>query len=164
MQTFGPKAMNNGVHHEARVHKGGCVHQVARRHAGIGNGHAGLREQHDACRWRAYIASGGLCRQRGGDEHTVAAIVPAPTTQCILLVKPDSYALPSSGYPIVAISNLLANAQGNGSDLLAIANLLGAPYNATIQSSVATIGSGKGLAFLTGTGITQAKLSGCVIN
>jgi phosphate transport system substrate-binding protein len=96
----------------------------------------------------------------------LSAISPAPATQCILLVTPNSYALPSSGYPIMAISYLLGSAQGNGGDLTNVRSLLFAPYNSTVTTSrsLTTFGTGKGLALLSGTGITSTKINGCVLN
>jgi len=83
----------------------------------------------------------------------------APTaSSCIALVQPSEYALPSTSttttmlpvgsYPIVAVSYLLANYQGNGSDLTNTAGLLNAPYNSTIQSKATDIGGSTGLQFL----------------
>ncbi|GLQ45899.1 alkaline phosphatase L [Dyella lipolytica] len=107
----------------------------------------------------------------GADANTgvpvLAAISPAPTTQCIALVEPSSYANPSSGYPIMAVSYLLGNAQGNGTDLANTKALLGAPYNATItgSSSLTQFGTGTGLELLnTGTTITTTTISGCLVN
>jgi phosphate transport system substrate-binding protein len=94
---------------------------------------------------------------------TLAAISPAPSTQCILLVTPDSYATSTTSYPIVAVSYLLGSSQGNGTDLANTQGLLASPYTVN-QTSVTTIGSGKGLAFLSGTGITSSTVSGCVTN
>ena len=94
---------------------------------------------------------------------TLAAISPAPTTQCVMLVKPDSYATSTTSYPIVAISYLLGSSQGNGTDLANTRGVLASPYTVN-QSSVTTMGTGKGLAFLSGTGITSSTVSGCVIN
>jgi phosphate transport system substrate-binding protein len=100
-------------------------------------------------------------------------ITTPPSTSCIALVKPSLYAkagtlgglLPSGGYPIVAISYLLGNAIGNGSDLTNTQNLLAFPYTVT-QSNVTTIGPGTGLAFLTPTGTTPAygasSIKGCL--
>jgi len=92
---------------------------------------------------------------------TMAAISGAPSTQCIALVDPSAYANPSSGYPIVAVSYLLANSANNGSDKGAVQNLIWAPYNSTITGSVKTIGAATGLSFLS-TGFTQSAVQGCV--
>jgi phosphate transport system substrate-binding protein len=83
---------------------------------------------------------------------------PPADSKCIVLVPPADYAIagsrggivPSTSYPIVAISYLLANAQGTESgDLTNTQNLVNAPYNSSITGSVTTIGAGTGLAFLT---------------
>ena len=110
----------------------------------------------------------------GADPTTGVAVVSAlsspPSTQCIALVQPSHYAapgtiVPTGSYPIVAISYLLANAQGNQSgDLSFTRGLLQAPYSSTIQSSVTTIGGSTGLQFLTlGRGsFTSAQVGNCV--
>jgi phosphate transport system substrate-binding protein len=105
----------------------------------------------------------------------ISGVTNPPTTSCIALVKPSLYAkpgtlgglVPSGSYPIVAISYLLGNAIGNGTDLTNTQNLLAFPYTVT-QSNVTTIGSGTGLAFLTPTGATPAysatSIKGCLTN
>jgi phosphate transport system substrate-binding protein len=94
---------------------------------------------------------------------TIASVISgnntSPSTQCIALVNPAEYAVPSTSatttmlpegaYPIVAISYLLANAQDNGADLTNVRALLEAPYNSTIQASSTDIGGSTGLQFLT---------------
>lgn len=96
---------------------------------------------------------------------TYAAITGAPTTQCIALVKPETYATqPAGRYPIVAISYLLGNSQGNGTqDAPNVRNLLAAPYNSTIQAQATKIGAGQGLAFLNAP-FTAAQIGACVQN
>ena len=80
-----------------------------------------------------------------------------PATQCIALVPPSSYAvvgstgglLPRGTYPIVSISYLVGDAQGNEpADLVAARNLVNAPYNTAFESRVTTIGPNTGNAFL----------------
>ena len=98
----------------------------------------------------------------------LTAIASPPSTKCIALVPPADYAIagskggiiPSTSYPIVAVSYLLGNAQGNPSaDLTNSQNLVDAPYNATITGGVTTFGSGTGLALLNlGTAPNQAFL------
>ena len=111
----------------------------------------------------------------GADATTGVAVVQAlsspPSTQCIALVQPSHYAtpgtiVPTGSYPIVAISYLMGNAQGNGTDLTNARNLLEAPYNATIQAGVTTIGGSTGLQFLTpGRGsFTAAQVGACLAN
>jgi len=68
-------------------------------------------------------------------------LTPLPTTsQCIAVVDPSSYADPSSGYPILNVSYLLANAQGNGAETAAVRGLLFSPYNKTTRPQVTRIG------------------------
>ena len=105
----------------------------------------------------------------------ISGVTNPPTTSCIALVKPALYAkpgalggvVPSGSYPIVAISYLLANAIGNGTDLTNTKNLLAFPYTVT-QSNVTTIGGTTGLAFLTPTGTTPAysatSIKACLTN
>ncbi|WP_266157142.1 substrate-binding domain-containing protein [Dyella silvatica] len=114
----------------------------------------------------------------GADPTTgkavVSAISPAPSTSCIALVQPSAYAIQSSGYPIVAVSYLLGNSNGNGTDAANVRTLLGAPYNSTITNAVTTIGNTSlnqtGLAFLnvdltSSTYATnQARVNACVAN
>lgn len=89
--------------------------------------------------------------------------LPASSNGCIAMVAPDSYANPSSGYPIIAVTNLLGNAQGNGSDASAVRILLGTPYNTSIRSLVRTIGRiGTGYAWLSNAGLTQSRVDSCI--
>jgi phosphate transport system substrate-binding protein len=93
----------------------------------------------------------------------LAAISPAPTSQCVALVNPSDYANPSSGYPIVAVSYLLGNMHGNGGDLAHTRGLLGSPYNTALRDSVFTIGAGTGLTYLSTT-INQSKVDSCLVD
>lgn len=106
-------------------------------------------------------------------QAQLQAITSPPSTSCIVLVKPSVYAQPTRGgfvptgsYPIVAVSYFLGNAQGNESkDLTNTQNLVNAPYNSTITGSVTTVGSGKGLAFLTlGSGAFSATAPGTCLH
>jgi phosphate transport system substrate-binding protein len=103
-------------------------------------------------------------------QATYGAISGAPSTECIALVPPSAYApggdiVPSTTYPIVAISYLLGNTDGNGSDLANTQGLLTAPYTSSITSSVTTIGAGTGLAFLNvSAAFTASQVSGCLVN
>jgi phosphate transport system substrate-binding protein len=107
----------------------------------------------------------------GADPNTgrpvLQQISPLPSTSCIALVTPDSYAEPASGYSIMAVSYLLGNTEGNGTDLANTQALLGAPYNATITGSrtLTQFGVNTGLELLnTGTSITPATVSACLVN
>lgn len=101
----------------------------------------------------------------GADPNTgrplTTVISGAPNNQCIALVDPSAYAAPTSGYPIVAVSYLLANSNNNGADTTAVKNLLWAPYNAAVKANVNTVGPTTGFAFLS-TSLTQAQVQGCV--
>ncbi|WP_266157248.1 substrate-binding domain-containing protein [Dyella silvatica] len=93
-----------------------------------------------------------------------AAITPSPTTQCIVLVTPQSYAkAQGSGYPIVSIVYLLANAQGNKADRPSLQNLMWAPYNTTVtrNSALTSFGPYTGLALLT-TSFTKWQIQNCI--
>jgi phosphate transport system substrate-binding protein len=104
----------------------------------------------------------------------VRAITDPPSTKCIVLVKPADYAVPGTipgyinptgNYPIVAVSYLLGNSTGNGTDLSNTQTLVTAPYNSTIQGEVTTIGGTTGLQFLNiGTTFTASQVSGCYVN
>jgi phosphate transport system substrate-binding protein len=107
----------------------------------------------------------------GADATTGRPVVqqlsPLPSTSCIALVDPDSYADPSSGYPIMAVSYLLGNTNGNGSDLANTQALLSAPYNTAITNSrsLTLFGVNKGLELLNaGTSITPTIVSACLVN
>jgi phosphate transport system substrate-binding protein len=89
------------------------------------------------------------------------------TSQCIAVVNPQDYADPTTGYPILAVTYLLANAQGNGTDVAAVRGLMFSPYNTTSRPSVTKIGRiNTGYAWLSNadlsntTGLT--KVNGCV--
>lgn len=93
------------------------------------------------------------------------------TNQCIAIVDPNDYADPSTGYPILAVSYLLANAQGNGSDAAPLRGLLFSPYNKTTRPSVTKIGRiNTGLVWLSNaqldsnnpTSGMQARINSCV--
>lgn len=89
------------------------------------------------------------------------------TTTCVGLVDPETYASPASGYPIIAITNLLGNSQGNGANVTAVRGLLGSPYNAdsTFRNSVTKIGRATtGYAWLSNAAgdLSQAKVNSCI--
>lgn len=103
----------------------------------------------------------------------LSAITSAPSTKCIYLVPPAEYAVPgskggilgSTSYPIVGVSYILGNANGNEStDQAAIVDIVNSPYTSAITSDVTTVGTGQGLAFLTlGTGAFSATAPGACI-
>ena len=103
----------------------------------------------------------------------LVAITNPPSTACIALVPPSLYAIPGSTggivpagtYPIVAITNLLGNAQGNGLDLITTRGLLTIPYNIAIRGGVTTVGLDTGLAFLNlRNAFTISQVSSCLVN
>jgi len=95
-------------------------------------------------------------------QPVLEAISNPPSTQCIALIPPSEYAVASTGgaggtttmlppgtYPIVTVSYLLGNAQGNApADLVSTRDLVDAPYNSTITRNVTTIGLQTGTAYL----------------
>lgn len=98
-----------------------------------------------------------------GGRPQLVALSPAPaTSQCVAIVDPANYAVPATGYPIVAVSYFLANAKGNGADQAHIKSLLLAPYNSAIQAATTRIGSGHGLSFLSSSAINQTFVDRCV--
>lgn len=90
---------------------------------------------------------------------TVDTLTTPPSTSCIALVNPDNYAYPASGYPIIAVSYLLGNSNGNGmGDLANTKGLLSAPYDTSLRSVVSTMGlSGTGLAFVSNADFTPTR-------
>lgn len=92
---------------------------------------------------------------------------PLPTTsQCIAVVNPSDYADPVSGYPILAVTYLLANAQSNA-NVAAVRGLMFSPYNTTTRPSVTKIGHIlNGYSWLANADLTnttgQTKVNGCV--
>lgn len=99
--------------------------------------------------------------------------LPNSSNGCIALVAPDSYAnlAPASAagtsaenlYPIVAITSLLGNAQGNGTDAAAVQGLLSSPYDLSIRSTVTKIGrAGTGYAWLSNDQLTAARVTTCI--
>jgi phosphate transport system substrate-binding protein len=109
--------------------------------------------------------------------NSLSGVISPPSTRCIALIQPADYAgpgvkatiVPAGTYPIMAISYLLANTDGNGTDLSTTQGLLTSPYNSAITSQVSTIGPGTGLAFLNFSGpshfaITASQISSCLVN
>lgn len=109
-----------------------------------------------------------------GAGRPILVNLPASSNGCIALVDPASYAnlapagSGSTNYPIIAITNLLGNTQGNGTDVATIRGVLGSPYDTTIRSSVTKIGrAGTGYAWLSDsvtTDLTQARVDACLVN
>ncbi|WP_413626254.1 substrate-binding domain-containing protein [Luteibacter sp. Lutesp34] len=96
---------------------------------------------------------------------------PTSSNGCIAVVDPSTYANPASGtlgdvslYPIIAITNLLGNKQGNpAADLTTVRGLLSSPYDTSIRSSVTKIGrAGTGYAWLSSSDLTAARVNSCI--
>jgi phosphate transport system substrate-binding protein len=105
---------------------------------------------------------------------SISGVIDPPTTQCIALVPPSLYAksgvrtglITVDTYPIVAVTYLLANSDGNAADLAGVRGLMTAPFNSAITSQVTTVGTGKGLALLSlgSEAFTASQISGCLVN
>jgi phosphate transport system substrate-binding protein len=96
-------------------------------------------------------------------QATLGAITSGSQTQCVVVANPSTYAVPSSGYPIVAVSNLLGLYSGNA-NAADVRDLLNAPFNATIQNNASDIGSGTGLAWVDDTSghETSTLINSCI--
>jgi len=97
-----------------------------------------------------------------GTPHVQAMSPAAPTPGCVLMVNPASYAL-GAGYPIVAVSNLIFNQKGNGSDGAALRDMMTNGVYATSRTGVSLVGSGTGYAFVTAPA-AKSKVSTCIAN
>lgn len=107
------------------------------------------------------VASGAVL---GGRPIPVALTT---TSHCIAMVKPDDYADPATGYPMLAVTYLLANAQGNGADVAAVRGLMFSPYNTVSRPSVTRIGRiTTGYAWLSNADLTNttglSKVNSCI--
>jgi len=122
---------------------------------------------------QAISDSNTVAGQNGALLNGRPILTPLSTTsQCIAVVNPNDYADPTSGYPILAVTYLLGNAQGNGSDAAAVRGLLFSPYNKTTRSSVTKIGRiTTGYAWLSNAATldstdpvagVQAKINSCI--
>lgn len=86
---------------------------------------------------------------------------------CFALVAPNSYAIPSTGYPIVAVSYLIGNAANNGSTKPQVRQLLAAAYDPAVRAATQTIGNADlptGLGFLTLSGADASTMANSCIN
>jgi len=93
----------------------------------------------------------------------VQALSPAaPVPGCMLMVNPTAYANGiNGGYPILAVSNLIFNQKGNGTDVTAVRDLMSYVYSATRRAGATLIGSGTGYAFITAP-TANAKINTCI--
>jgi hypothetical protein len=69
---------------------------------------------------------------------------------CVNLVDPGSYGSYTTTYPIIGVTNLLANYSGNGDDAANIGRLLTAAYNPPILQSLSVAGTGSGYSTIDG--------------
>ena len=89
----------------------------------------------------------------------LASQTPGTNANCLAVFDPSSYALPQSGYPILAVSYLLTG-QHAGANIVPIRSLLATPYGS--RTGVTTIGVGTGAGFLVGTGLNTLKVIRCI--
>ncbi|MEX1826967.1 substrate-binding domain-containing protein [Luteibacter sp. CQ10] len=85
---------------------------------------------------------------------------------CMLIVNPASYANIANQYPIIAVSNLIANNTGNGADVGAVQSLFSSLYGSTAHAGVNTVGAGAdgkgtGYAFVNAP-TAAAKVTSCI--
>ncbi|SPL72046.1 PstS family phosphate ABC transporter substrate-binding protein [Acinetobacter stercoris] len=82
--------------------------------------------------------------------------VPAGKTGFVKIVRPALYANPANTYPILAVSYLLGNTNGNGdaAKVAAVKGLLKAPYNVNYQTGL-NANLKKGFAFIPSTVATS---------
>jgi hypothetical protein len=81
----------------------------------------------------------------------------------MLMVNPADYANIPNQYPIVAVSNLIANEKGNGTDVTAVRSLFSSLYgtSAAAHPGVTTIGTGTGYAFVNAA-VAAARVNACI--
>lgn len=86
----------------------------------------------------------------------------APVPGCMLMVNPTAYANGiGTSYPILAVSNLIFNEKGNGTDVTAVRDLMSYAYSATRRAGATLIGTGTGYAFVTAP-TANTKVSTCI--
>jgi phosphate transport system substrate-binding protein len=72
---------------------------------------------------------------------TIGVLTPLVAgTKCMNIVNPTTYANVTTRYPIMAVSYLIANSKGNGTDAANVASLIASAYDAT-HTGVTTIGN-----------------------
>ncbi|KAF1009116.1 MAG: Alkaline phosphatase L [Luteibacter sp.] len=92
---------------------------------------------------------------------TLGALTPLGQTGCMKIVDPANYANSTTRYPIVAVSYLIANNKGNGTDAAAVQGLIGSAY--APSAGVTSIGQGTGFAFVKPVpAIAQSAINACV--
>ncbi len=83
----------------------------------------------------------------------LAALTGTPTNfvpGCVNLVDPATYGNFTTTYPIIGVTNLLANYSGNGDDAPNIGRLLTAAYDPSITSGLGVAGAGSGFSLISG--------------
>jgi ABC-type phosphate transport system substrate-binding protein len=86
----------------------------------------------------------------------------APKPGCVLMVNPTFYANGiSGGYPILAVSNLVLNATGNGPDTPALRDMMSYVYSSARRSASTLVGAGTGYAFVTSP-VANVKINTCI--
>lgn len=78
----------------------------------------------------------------------VAAPYPAADLQCLMLVDPNSYSAPSTGYSIVAVTYLLGYFAGNGANTTLVEELLDSPYDSSVKTLASEVVPNNGYNFL----------------
>lgn len=97
-----------------------------------------------------------------GTPNVQALSPAAPVPGCMLMVNPTTYANGiNGGYPILAVSNLIFNQKGNGTDVTAVRDLMTYVYSATRRAGATLIGTGTGYAFITAP-TANAKINACI--
>jgi phosphate transport system substrate-binding protein len=95
-------------------------------------------------------------------KPTLGAISGGAQTQCVVIADPNGYSNPT-GYPIVAVSNLLSyyGANANVSD---VRYVLSGAYDTTVQAATTTIAAGTGLSWVSDASgnANAAKVTSCV--
>jgi ABC-type phosphate transport system substrate-binding protein len=96
----------------------------------------------------------------------VQALTGATTAGCMLSADPTTYANGVAGsYPILAVSNLIFNQKGNGSDLAAVRDLMSFTYSSTRRVGATLIappaGGTTGYAFVNSP-VANAKINTCI--
>lgn len=110
------------------------------------------------------LASGSVLFDKtvSSDPTTGAPVLntltPNSTANCLAVVNPTSFNNPSTGYPIVGVSYIIANQKGNSTNLNTLRSFINFLYT---HAGVTTIGTNTGLGFIGNAGISVLKVQGC---
>jgi phosphate transport system substrate-binding protein len=95
---------------------------------------------------------------------TLAALASVPgQASCMSIVNPNSYSsgvAAGAGYPIIAVTYLMANSRGNSTNVTALRSFLLNPYGS--HTGVTTVGANTGFAFISNAGVTNARVNACI--